>query len=59
MRLTIKVEDDVIAGLGRMATIDGRAIEVLVDEALRQYLAEHPRRPMPVRKSMAPPPDDD
>jgi hypothetical protein len=55
MRLTLKVEDEVVAGLGRVATIDGRAVESLVDEALRDYLAKNPPRPMPVRKSAPPP----
>ena len=52
MRLTLRVEDDVIASISRVATIDGRPVEAIVDEALRDYLAKNPPRAMPVRKSM-------
>lgn len=55
MRLTLRVEDDVIASVSRVATIDGRSVESLVDEALRDYLAKNPPRPMPVRKAAPPP----
>ena len=55
MRVTIKVEDDVIASINRVATIDGRSVESVVDEALRDYLAKNPPRPMPVRKAAPPP----
>jgi len=50
MRLTVKVNDDLVSGLGRVATIDGRSVDSLVEEALQDYLAKNPPRPMPIRR---------
>ncbi len=51
MRVTLRVEDEVIASISRVATIDGRSVDSVIDEALRDYLAKNPPRPMPVRKA--------
>jgi predicted transcriptional regulator len=50
MRLTVKVEDEIVTTLGRLATTSGRSYAELVEAALREYLERNPPPPMPERR---------
>jgi predicted transcriptional regulator len=55
MQVTVRLEDDIAYSIGRLATFGGQTYEALVNQALREYLAANPPKPMPVRKAAPPP----